>query len=782
MLSMPSTWLNALCSGFAASCSRAVRWLRPVPRDRLANIRAQCETFLQSSDAQGALNLVDAEIEKTPEIGEFHLLRARALRPLNRWAELQKSADRALGLGYETPLVHLFRGHGLFDAGRYAEAESAYTECLRLAPDDCTASVFRALSVWKQDRIEEAEDLFDKTEAAFPNHAIPFFERGKLLYSASEYDRAATCFERASEIDPKDKSVRHWRGAAYCMLGYYDLAVDNVTDSMSMGTPSASEYRWRGEALARLQQYEDALADFRKAMELDQATAIDHDWCGWLLKELGRWEEAEQAYSEAIQLDAAVPHYFENRSKIRDQLGKDDLAAADFEICLDLELTKNPPPAMSNPTLDIYALVQSHFANAPLEQLSLVERFFPLRASPDAQRALDAIGEAGFTVDQFLTPKQNHNAVYNFQVIYTRDRRNPVTASAPLHYEVDIGEEKPVRCLWTGAWLLTHRETRFAVLTTTDQTSRRFQVAAPATAEGEAAIHAFFAYVEQAIAQGACYRGKVLSLEEDDDYTGTANGIKVHRLRNVSRDDVILPGPTLALLDRNVIEFVKARPRLRDLRLATKKGLLFHGPPGTGKTHTIHYLTRALPGTTTLLIAAEQVGRLAEYMTLARMYQPSLVVIEDVDLIARERRTLRSGMEETLLNRLLNEMDGLKPDADILFVLTTNAPDALEEALASRPGRVDQAIEFPYPDAEGRGKLTRMYAGRLAITDEIVERIASRPEPMSPAFIKELMRRAAQSVVMREETALTLDDVDRALEEMFYNGLVNANLFGFRAK
>ena len=92
-------------------------------------------------------------------------------------------------------------------------------------------------------------------------------------------------------------------------------------------------------------------------------------------------------------------------------------------------------------------------------------------------------------------------------------------------------------------------------------------------------------------------------------------------------------------------------------------------------------------------------------MGLARLLQPSMVVIEDVDLIARDRTTMGSPCEEAMLNKLLNEMDGLRPDADILFVLTTNRPGALEAALASRPGRVDQAIEFPLPDEEGRTKL-----------------------------------------------------------------------------
>jgi ATP-dependent 26S proteasome regulatory subunit len=61
-----------------------------------------------------------------------------------------------------------------------------------------------------------------------------------------------------------------------------------------------------------------------------------------------------------------------------------------------------------------------------------------------------------------------------------------------------------------------------------------------------------------------------------------------------------------------------------------------------------------------------------------------------------------------LLNKLLNEMDGLREDADVMVILTTNRPDQLEPALASRPGRIDQAIEFPLPDEGGRAKLVRL--------------------------------------------------------------------------
>ena len=96
-----------------------------------------------------------------------------------------------------------------------------------------------------------------------------------------------------------------------------------------------------------------------------------------------------------------------------------------------------------------------------------------------------------------------------------------------------------------------------------------------------------------------------------------------------------------------------------------------------------------------------------------------LFVIEDADLIARSRADMRSPCEESLLNRLLNEMDGLREDAAILFILTTNAPETLESALPGRPGRIDQAIEFPLPHDAGRQKLIKLYARGLEINREI---------------------------------------------------------------
>ena len=69
-----------------------------------------------------------------------------------------------------------------------------------------------------------------------------------------------------------------------------------------------------------------------------------------------------------------------------------------------------------------------------------------------------------------------------------------------------------------------------------------------------------------------------------------------------------------------------------------------------------------------------------------------------------------------VLHELMNEMDGLGPQAEVIFLLTTNRPDMLEPALSARPGRIDQAIEFPLPDDGCRRRLFEVYGRGLDLS------------------------------------------------------------------
>jgi ATP-dependent 26S proteasome regulatory subunit len=125
----------------------------------------------------------------------------------------------------------------------------------------------------------------------------------------------------------------------------------------------------------------------------------------------------------------------------------------------------------------------------------------------------------------------------------------------------------------------------------------------------------------------------------------------------------------------------------------------------------------------------------------------------------------------------------LREDADVLFILTTNRPDQLEPALASRPGRIDQGIEFPFqdfPDEDGRTKLVKLYSRGLDVPEQVMALIFHRTKGASPAFIKGLMRRSAQvQIELGAESVLKQEAVDGAIEEMvFTGGVLNLKLPG----
>jgi hypothetical protein len=427
--------------------------------------------------------------------------------------------------------------------------------------------------------------------------------------------------------------------------------------------------------------------------------------------------------------------------------------------------------------------LKRHFRGVDVATLITASREYPIPARVDLQQAMDDL------LPEFPGARQSGiHAEYAHETLtlgHLLGNHHSRVVIGPLQYEeVDIGDVLPVRCVRRALWLARDGRFPFALIlgpasSYGSPAGISVEMVVPPGEKGAGLVRRVLDGLETRVKSASCYRGRVISLGSADRYSGAMGAIRVHKLRRVERDQLILPHETAALLHRNVIGFVEHRSKLKALGLPVKKGLLFHGPPGTGKTHTIHYIATCLPQHTTLLVTAEEIGLLEHYFQLARFLQPSILVIEDADLIARARETMHGPCEEVLLNKLLNEMDGLREDAEILFVLTTNRPDQLESALAARPGRIDQAIEFPLPDENGRRSLARLYACGLDVPPQILEKIVRQTQGGSAALIKELMRRAAQFLIEDGSPALEPSHVDAALEEMLFQGrTLNAKLLG----
>ncbi|MEK7231942.1 MAG: ATP-binding protein, partial [Pseudomonadota bacterium] len=147
-----------------------------------------------------------------------------------------------------------------------------------------------------------------------------------------------------------------------------------------------------------------------------------------------------------------------------------------------------------------------------------------------------------------------------------------------------------------------------------------------------------------------------------DDFEISAAGLRVADLVPVRREDIVLPEEKLALIERNTLGFARETQQLVRLGLSARKGVLLYGPPGTGKTLIVRWLAGALEGFTKLIITADNYTLLPEYLDIARVLQPALVVLEDIDLVGGHRDGPWAAAGG-VLNKLLNEMDGLAREA-----------------------------------------------------------------------------------------------------------------------
>ncbi len=340
---------------------------------------------------------------------------------------------------------------------------------------------------------------------------------------------------------------------------------------------------------------------------------------------------------------------------------------------------------------------------------------------------------------------------------------NPHTRfdTGPVDYaERATGPRSSRRVVAMGVRLLAH-EGRPIALAQRAASPRWGRTSATLEVMGDDAEHVsgFLAHVRALMVERSVLRGQVLSFTPTE--YGQEAGATFLERPAVAADDVILPEGVLDEIAGHVVGIGEHRAELLAAGQHLKRGVLLYGPPGTGKTLTVRHLIDRVPEATVLLLTGPGIGFIGLAAEIARVFEPSIVVLEDIDLVAMERHA----SPQPLLFEVLEALDGLDGDADVTFLMTTNRVEVLERALAERPGRVDLAVEVPLPALAERERLFRHYARALPFTDEALRAAAERTEGTTGSLAKELMRRSVlRSVAHGSEPsdadlAAALDDL-----------------------
>ncbi|MDP3277742.1 MAG: AAA family ATPase [Deltaproteobacteria bacterium] len=261
-------------------------------------------------------------------------------------------------------------------------------------------------------------------------------------------------------------------------------------------------------------------------------------------------------------------------------------------------------------------------------------------------------------------------------------------------------------------------------------------------------------------------------------------------LPNVDLDkDIGGYGEVKSRLREELIDLTRRKENLENsadievLESLLPRGVIFHGPPGTGKTYFAKAMATALNASVLVVsgpeLKSKWVGESEENLRRvfrqARQAAPSVIIFDEIDSFAHQRGSyVGSGVEHSMVNQLLTEMDGFRKNEMVFIVATTNFLESLDGALM-RPGRFEFMIEIPAPSAEDRGAIIRIYNERfnLQLTEPLIQHMVRRTEgmadrekgiPFAGDHIQAVCRALKRQAIRTGSTAFTSDDIDKALQ------------------
>ena len=360
-----------------------------------------------------------------------------------------------------------------------------------------------------------------------------------------------------------------------------------------------------------------------------------------------------------------------------------------------------------------------------------------------------------------------------WKVVRTLGYHNP----EPVYIDVNTGDGKPQNLLRDGLLFVKKGDERLTVTVDANMMSYNSVVICGKMCNKKKILE-FAIGVETIATKQNFYRGKKLEL---------AGRIRFLKLPARNWEAVILDPEIKREIWANTVGFLGSRERLAGYGIPPKRGVLLVGEPGTGKTLICKALMAEGQGITCILAHAyseDDNEYITELYEIAQDLSPSIVFIEDIDLVAQNR--MEFGYSRgTVLLALLSTLDGIEEHREIVTVATTNYLEIIDKAIGHRPSRFDRVIKLPLPSLENRKELVGLLAQKIPLDEATKEYIARKAERCTPAQLQEIMfslviqYSAGVSEAEKQNLKVSLDDIDNAISKI--NGK-NKQRLGFCPK
>jgi cell division protease FtsH len=323
------------------------------------------------------------------------------------------------------------------------------------------------------------------------------------------------------------------------------------------------------------------------------------------------------------------------------------------------------------------------------------------------------------------------------KIDFLREHPNGASVSSSLKTHispVEVAYRKTANVPTAGTYFLEWGSERLVV--SFDFDGSCCSLSATVSNENKSVGETFLSNLNESLFVHNIYRNKVLEMVDGN--------LVFTKTESIKLKNVFLPKRIRVEVEENTLGVLAHKEKLLKTPSGINRSIILAGNPGTGKTQLFKAISNSVQECTVIWVSSKAfnyVSDVSQLYAAARDLSPTLLVIEDMDLIGSERSSQK---DNKLLGEFLTQMSGSVANEKIITLASTNSLETIDEALRNRPGRFDRVIIVKTPNRRYRRRMLEAFLSelkvRLEVSDQTWESVISETRGLTGAHLKEIAK------------------------------------------